>query len=134
MLSVAAYLRIVRASAAYDLLVTAPFATPWSLALFLQAMARLSAALKLPRPPPVYSIELGFFANLMGSVVIVWSIARLLGPSVRLGRLDALARVLFASWMIYAAAHGASSLLLGFLPIELGFGLAQLAPVRRAAA
>ena len=32
MWKLAPYLRLVRASALYDLLVTAPFATPWSLA------------------------------------------------------------------------------------------------------
>jgi len=36
-------------------------------------------------------------ANLLGSVVMVWSLARLPGPTLRLGRLDDVARFLFAA-------------------------------------
>ncbi len=34
------------------------------------------------------------FVNLLGSVVVVWSLARILSPSIRLGRLDGILQFL----------------------------------------
>lgn len=64
-------------------------------------------------------------ANLMGSVIVVWSIARIVEPTVLLGRLDGVARFLFAVWMIHAVAQGASAVVLGFMLFELLFGVLQ---------
>ena len=69
-------------------------------------------------------------ANLLGSVVVVWSLARWLQPSVQLGRLDALARALFAIWQIYAVMQGASAIILAFTVFEIVFGVLQMARVR----
>jgi hypothetical protein len=64
-------------------------------------------------------------ANLLGSVVVVWSLARIVAPTVLLGRLDGVARFLFAAWQIYAVAHGANAIVLGFTAFELLFGVLQ---------
>jgi uncharacterized membrane protein len=64
-------------------------------------------------------------ANLLGSVVVVWSLARMVAPSLLLGRLDGVARLLFAAWQIYAVTQGASAIVLGFTLFELLFGLLQ---------
>lgn len=64
-------------------------------------------------------------ANLLGSVVVMWSLARVLAPSVLLGRLDAAARWLFALWQVYAVLHGANAILLLFTVAEIGFGVLQ---------
>ena len=119
------YLRIVRASAWYDLAVTWPFALPWTWTWLHQQLVALDQALQLPGDfHPMDGTQL-LFANLMGSVVVVWALARILSPSVLLGRLDATARVLFAIWQIYAVCHGASTLVLAFTAVEVVFGVAQ---------
>jgi len=120
---------IVRASALYDLLVTAPFMTPWSMALVFSGMTALSDALALDRPIPALDATQMLLANLLGSVVIVWSLWRWRHPSEQAGRYDALARGLFALWQIYAVVQGASMLILGFTGLEVLFSIAQLLPV-----
>ncbi len=127
------YLKLVRASAAYDLLVTWPFATPWTFAWLYGQLVAVAQALQLPGVAHPLDATHLLFANLLGSVVVVWSLARLWAPSVQLGRLDAAARFLFAAWQVYAVAHGASAIVLGFTVFELVFGVLQSAPVRGAA-
>ena len=70
-------------------------------------------------------------ANLLGSVVVVWSLARLVAPTVLLGRLDGVARLLFAAWQLFAYLSGASAIVLGFTMFELLFGVLQWLPVER---
>jgi hypothetical protein len=124
------YLKLVRASAIYDLLVTWPFATPWTLTWLYTQLASTAHALQLPGVVPPLDATHVLFANLLGSVVVVWSLARLCAPSVQLGRLDAAARFMFAAWQVYAVVHGASVIVLGFTALELVFGVLQSAPVR----
>ena len=124
------FLRIVRTSAWYDLIVTAPFATPWTFALLHQALSALAHALGMGGLPAFEPTHL-LMANLMGSVVCVWSVLRIRRPSVALGRYDAVARGLFAAWQAYALASGATLLLVHFLIAEIGFGLLQSLPVGR---
>lgn len=120
---------LVRAGGAYDLLVTAPFATPWTFALVDDALRSLhvatGAAGELPPFPPAHAL----MAHLLGSVVTVWSVLRIRHPDVRSGRFDAAARALFAAWMLYAVVHGATTLVLGFFVVEVAFGVAQSLPV-----
>jgi hypothetical protein len=126
--SVPAYLKLVRASAWYDLLLTAPFATPWTFALAhdpLSALNRWLGGTALPAFGPFHIL----FACLMGSVVLVWSVLRLRSASVRLGRFDGVTRFLFALWMGWAlAATGAPLLWLLVVP-EFTWGVAQWLPV-----
>jgi hypothetical protein len=128
MISVKNNLHIVRASALYDLIVTAGFMTPWTVALVFKGFAALSGGLALERPVPTLDATGMLMANLLGSVVVVWSLWRLMQPSRRVGLYDALARLLFATWQLYAVAHGASFLLLGFTLVEVAFGIAQVWP------
>ena len=128
MLTEPTYKTIVRTSAMYDLIVTAPFMAPWSLELGLDLFRQLHTAIGLPGTIPDFEPSHLLFAGLMGSVVVVWSIVRLRLNLAILGRYDALARMLFALWQIYAVASGASSLLLAFTAFEIGFGVAQAMP------
>ncbi len=124
-------LRVVRASAWYDLLVTWPFALPWSFVWLHAQLASLAHAMGLPGTlHPLDATHL-LLANLLGSVVVVWSVARIVAPSRLLGGLDGLARMLFAVWQIYAVAHGASTIILVFTVMELLFGVLQWWPVAR---
>ena len=121
----ARYLRIVRAGGWYDLLVTWPFALPWTFAWLYANLNLLAQTLGLPRTPHPLGSTLRLLAHLLGSVVVVWSVARIVAPSLLLGRLDGVARLLFAAWQIYAVAHGANAIVLGFTAFELLFGVLQ---------
>ncbi len=130
--SARAFRRIVRASALYDLLLTAPFATPWSFALAHAALSALNQRLggtALPAFAPFHVL----FACLLGSVVLVWSALRLRDPQAGYGRHDAAARLLFSSWMLWALLQTGAPLLWLFLLPELGWGLLQLLPLSRSA-
>lgn len=125
------YLSIVRGSGWYDLLVTWPFATPWTFVWLYGSMAALAQSLGLPGIVHPLDATHVMFANLLGSVVVVWSLARVLSPSVQLGRLDGVARFLFAAWQVNAFLSGASAIVLGFTFFELIFGVLQFLPVEK---
>jgi len=122
-----AYLRLVRASAVYDLVVTAGFATPWTFALVHAGLNGLSGAVGFSAFPELDLMQV-LYANLMGSVVVVWSLLRLVRPERVHGLLDGVARVLFSAWMAYALTQGGPELLWPFLIAEITWGAAQLAP------
>ncbi|GAB3225024.1 hypothetical protein GCM10027447_14200 [Glycomyces halotolerans] len=125
------YLRLVRASAWYDLVVTAAFATPWTYVLAHGALSALGERTGLGALPELEPMQV-MYANLMGSVVVVWALLRLFRTLPVHGRYDGAARVLFALWQAYALSQGASGLLWGFLIVEVAFGAAQLLPWWRA--
>lgn len=91
--------------------------------------ANVSGVLALDRPVPTLDITVMLFANLPGSVVVVWSLCRLRQPSRSIGLYDALARILFTVWQLFAVVHGASFLILGFTCFEVGFAIAQILPL-----
>lgn len=131
-LSAPAFRRIVRASAVYDLLLTAPFATPWSFALAHATLSALNQRLggtALPAFTPFHVL----FACLLGSVVLVWSTLRLRDPQAVYGRYDAAARLLFSTWMLWTLLQTGAPLLWLFLLPELCWGLLQLLPLSRSA-
>ena len=124
------YRRVVRGSAWYDLIVTAAFVTPWSFTALHGLLAGLSQALDLPGELPAFEPMHMLMANLLGSIVCVWSVLRIRDPQQVYGRYDAVGRFLFSAWQLYALLHGASSLLVIFLVFELAWGVAQVLPVR----
>ena len=125
------YLRAVRASAWYDLVVTAGFATPWTYALVHDALSSLGDASGLGAMPALDPMQT-LYANLMGSVVVVWALLLIVKPQPAHGLFDGVARTLFASWQVYALAHGATRLLWFFFAVEVAFGVVQLLPWWRA--
>ncbi|MGQ3053989.1 MAG: hypothetical protein ACT6S0_19595 [Roseateles sp.] len=122
--------RVVFASAAYDFVVTAPFATPWTFAIAFGHLGGVNQALG-GQSLPVFEPMQMLFALLMGSIVLVWSVLRLRGPTQQYGRYDAAARLLFSLWMAWAWAQTGEPVLLLFLLPELSWAVAQLWPVRR---
>jgi hypothetical protein len=124
------YPKIVRASAWYDLLVTWPFALPWTFVWLYGLLGTTAQTLALPGTVLPLDATHVLFANLLGSVVVVWSVARIRQPSLQLGRLDAAARFLFAAWQVYAVASGASAVVLAFTAFEIVFGVLQSWQVR----
>lgn len=120
--------KIVFGSALYDLLVTAPFATPWSFAFAhtqLDAINQWLGGAALPAFAPFHTL----FACLLGSVVLTWSLLRLTDPQRRFGRFDGLARLLFSTWMIWALLVTGAPLLWLFIVPEAVFCVLQWLPV-----
>ena len=131
MLSVSAFRCVVRASAIYDVLMTAPFATPWTFLLLREHLNALNVSLggvPLPAFEPFHVL----IGSLFGSVVLVWSVLRMLDPQPRFGCYDAAARYLFSTWMAWALLETGQPLLWLFLVPELAWGLAQSLPLQRA--
>jgi hypothetical protein len=128
-----AALRTIRRSALYDLLVTLPFATPWTAGWLFAGLSALHVRLGLPGEPPVLVDAIPvLLANLMGSLVIVWSIVRLRAPAISHGLADTVARGAFSLWMARALLAGASPLIAGFLVAELAWGVVQGRAIYRA--
>jgi len=113
------YRRLVRSSAAYDLLATAGFATPWTFHVVHKLLSQIS-----PLPPfePAHVL----LANLLGSIVIVWAALRLVRPEPLLGLFDAVSRGLFLTWQLYylLVMNGASFVWF-FAAFELAFLVSQ---------
>ncbi len=129
MISTPAYLRVVRASAWYDLVTATGFITPWTFALFLAGMDGLSAMLGIPDRVPAFGAAPLLMVNLLGSILVVWAVLRLRDARVTYGRHDAVARLLYATWQVYALAHGAHPLIWSFVVFEVVFCIAQALPV-----
>jgi hypothetical protein len=113
------YRRLVRASAIYDLIATASFVTPWTFALTHQMFSQLG-------PMPAFEPMHVLFANLLGSIVVVWSVLRVRNPDPVYGLYDTAARALFFTWQLYyLLAMNGTPLVWLFVGPEFAFGLAQ---------
>ncbi|WOE80348.1 hypothetical protein RZO07_03695 [Pseudomonas protegens] len=124
------YRTLVRASGWYDLLVTLAFVTPWSFMALHEFLQGAAQAFNLPGSLPPFEPMHLLMANLMGSIVCVWSVLRIRDPQQAFGRYDAVGRLLFATWLGYALMHGATALIAVFLVFELAWCVAQLLPVK----
>lgn len=129
-ISLQSYLRFVRASAIYDLLATALFATPWSFALLRDQMSTTNQWLG-GEALPLFGPFQVLIACLLGSIVLVWSVLRIVNPQLQLGRFDGAARFLFSTWMVWALVTTSAPLLWLFVVPEFAWGVAQWWPVRR---
>lgn len=121
--------RVVWLSALYDFIVTAPFATPWTFKFNRAGLSAVNQALG-GGPLPEFDAIQTLFALLMGSIVLVWAVLRLRGPTVRLGRYDAAGRALFSLWMAWAWTQTAAPMLLLFLAPEVAWAVVQAWKVR----
>ncbi len=125
--------RVVWFSALYDFIVTAPFATPWTFEFNRAQLSALNQALG-GQPLPAFDALQTLFALLMGSIVLVWSVLRLRGPTLQFGRYDAAGRALFSLWMGWAWMQTGAPMLLLFLVPEIAWAIAQAWPVVAATA
>jgi hypothetical protein len=123
-MQLATYLRLVRASAFYDLVVTGALATPWTLPFVHGLMSDLNVRLG-GAPLPAFASFHMFIAGLLGSIVVVWSLLRIREPSLLLGRHDGGARFLFSSWMVWTLSHADAPVLWLLLVPEFAWGVAQ---------
>ncbi len=123
--------KINKASATFDLVITWGFATPWTFLWIIGLLTDISARYEISGvmiEPDVFHI---FFANLMGSVVVVWAVVRLMSDDLRLVRYDAAARYLFSTWMVFALMSGASRIIIVILVIEFTLAVIQSLPLNR---
>ena len=127
-LSHSAYLRLIRASAVYDMVQILPFATPWTFALLYAQLSRLNQWFGAAPLAPFATVHF-LLATLLGTLVLTWTSARLWAPSLRLGRFDATARLIFAFWIGWAMLAADMPMLWIFLVPELVWGGAQWWPV-----
>lgn len=117
--------RIIRLSAVYDLLVTAGFALPWTVGAAFAAVRGTHHGLGLSGALPGEDPFTLLFANLMGSLVVVWAAVRIVRPELLLGAADVAARLLFALGMVAALSAGGSTVLIGFLVTEIAWAAVQ---------
>ncbi|NVJ22026.1 MULTISPECIES: hypothetical protein [Myxococcus] len=118
--------RIVRGSAVYDLVVTLPFATPWTADAVLSLMRQVHQALALGgEPMPSFAPMPLFFTSLFGVLAVLWAGVRIIQPTVFHGIVDTLGRAVVALWMILALSQGATQVLIAFLVMELAGMFAQ---------
>ena len=128
MLPLPSYLRLTRASALYDIVVVAPFATPWTFALLYAQLSHINQWLGAD-PLPGFDTNHYLLASLLGTVVLTWSACRLTAPSLMLGRFDATARLVFSAWLAWAMLQDPLPVLWLFLVPELLWGVVQWWPI-----
>ncbi|HEY0586299.1 MAG TPA: hypothetical protein VGD52_09220 [Pseudoduganella sp.] len=116
--------KLVRASATYDLLLTAPFATPWTFAIAHGHLSALNQALGGSALPAFGAIHI-LFACMMGSIVLVWSWLRLRDPQPKFATYDGAARFMFSTWFAWTLASGGLPLVWLFVIPEFAWGVAQ---------
>lgn len=131
-MSVSIYRRIVRGSALYDLVVIWPFAIPGIADRNLHMLSDLHHYLGWGGTFPVFEPLHILFANLLGVLVIVWSLLRLLSPETRFGLIDGATRIAFSClFLYYLLVWQASAVLYLFLVPEVLWAAAQLVCYRR---
>ena len=123
------YLRITRASAVYDIVQVLPFLTPWTFALFYGQVSRLNVWLGAASLAPLTPLH-AMLGTLLGTLVLLWSVFRLGTPSRRLGRFDAIGRLVFAFWIAWTMGQAALPVLWVFLLPELVWGVLEAQPLQ----
>lgn len=122
------YLKLVQISAAYDLIVTGAFALPLIASFTVVQLQQLHRVLGLSGDFPAFSPMHMLFVQLLGSLVVVWSMLRILKPQALFGLCDATGRALFSLHMATALfLSNGSELIWLFLIPEAAFGVAQFA-------
>lgn len=118
--------RVVRASALYDLVVTLPFATPFTAGWLLEQLHQLHVWLGLSgATPPHFEPMHLLFVSLMGTIVTLWAVLRIWRPEPLFGAVDTAGRAFFSLWMAWALWMGQSSLLAVMLALELTWFFVQ---------
>ena len=122
-----------RVGAIYDIIVTAGFSTPWTATIVLGLIAHVHDLLGLSGDDtPHFATSHLLYVALFGIVVTMWAVVRIIWPVPLLIAADTVGRAAFALTFIWALAAGHSTVLVGFLTLELVFLVAQGLGVRKA--
>lgn len=120
------YLKLVKASAWYDILVTTVYAFPILVGLAINSFRDLHEALGAGGSFPEFEPLHYFMLNLMGTVITIWSIVRIRYNLAFLGLYDAYGRLFFSTWMLYyLVVHNISATMYLYLIPEVLWGVAQ---------
>lgn len=124
----------LRAVAAADVALTAPFAVPVLAGWIIAALADLDAWLGLGNDSPALDPLGLLFVNLTGVLAVCWNLARVGSAGTELARIDVPARCVVAALIAgYVGGAGVSPLLLVFVATELGGAVLQARALLRAA-
>ena len=122
----------MKAAALLDLAITAPFAVPGLagplLALCYRLDATVFAAERAYTPP---APDWLLIASIMGILGVVWALARLQVPDLRLLWIDALARLVVAGVLVWFVAQGAARIFLTLVITEVGGSALQIWAARK---
>lgn len=120
------YHRIIKSSAWYDVIVTGPFAFPVLAPLVIESLSKLHTTMSFSGTIPQFAPLHLFFINLMGSIILVWSLLRIRHTESLYGLYDAIGRTLFSLWMAYYLLfEHVTPLILFVLVPEVLWGIAQ---------
>jgi hypothetical protein len=123
---------VIRACAAFDLVVTGLFALPFSARIFVATLYALDRALGGNLATPQLGDLGAFFTNLAGILGVLWALVRLYRPERFLARADALGRCAVAALLAwYLASESVPDVLWLFVATELGGAVAQWWVTRR---
>lgn len=118
------YATMVRAGGVYDLMLVAPLAVPGGVGWMLGWLGPVNVALGGEAYPTLAGIPL-LLAQLMGSIIVTWSVLRIVWPRWQLGVADAASRGLFSLHYALLIASGGHPLGWFLLVPEVLWGLAQ---------
>lgn len=118
--------QIIKAVAWVDLVVTLPFVQPTIAYWLIGYIYYLDQQWMMLSHVPTFDPLTLMFVNIMGTLGVVWAIARLRNPSEELARLDALARVMVAALILHAINYGATPILYVFVFTEVAGSAVQL--------
>jgi hypothetical protein len=125
--------RVVRACAAFDLVVTGCLAVPPFARVFLDLLFAGDLALGLGAQRVAFEPMHWLFVNLAGVLGVLWALVRLRTPTFELALFDVLGRLAVAAVILHAmSASGMTPLLHFFVGTELAGAAAQYWAVRRA--
>ncbi|MDO6426978.1 hypothetical protein Q4489_08150 [Thalassotalea sp. 1_MG-2023] len=120
------YRKIVKASAIYDVIVTFGFAFPILVVLSINMLFSIHTQFSFSGLMPEFLPLHLFFVNLMGSLVLVWSVLRITRPKPIFGLYDSFARFLFSfNMLFYLLAYDVTGVLWLFFVPELAWGVVQ---------
>jgi hypothetical protein len=127
---------VIRAWAAFDLVVTGLLALPFTARVCVHALYALEAALFGAAPAvPALPAVAWLFVSLAGALGVLWALVRLARPEPWLGRADAIARCGVAALIAgYVAGGAVPRALLAFVATELLGAAAQAISLARPSA
>lgn len=114
------HVKVIRICAGADLLVTGLFALPFLATMMLTFLFWLNGVVSEPVEIPEISHLNMLFINLMGTLGVVWALARLMQPYAMLGWIDAWARLWVSAVLIYFLTKpGVPAIMSLFIATEL---------------
>lgn len=117
---------VVRAVAAFDLVVTGLLVWPGIATEFLELLYRVNAFLGGDATSPGFHTIHELFVSLAGVLGVLWALARILDPRPLLAGLDAIGRFVVAAMMVFAVLGGqAPAILFVFVGTELAGAIWQ---------